>query len=138
MRAMTRRARRLAAVSVLAAAAVVGYAGVRAWRGGSSVPGPRALEFRPSPDHDAVDAKGVPIVQRYVFEVYRIGASTPVEKIDLGKPSPTADGLLHVDLSSLPMRSLVPGTIYEATITAVGPYGSGASDRSNRFIFNGR
>lgn len=136
MRGVTRRASWLAAVSVLAAVAVIGYAGMRAWRG--SVPGPSALEFQPSPDHDALDPKGAPIVQRYVFEVYRIGGSVPVETIDLGKPSPTADGVLHVDLSSLPMRSLVPGTIYEATITAVGPYGSGASARSNRFIFNRR
>lgn len=134
-RAVPRLVRRRTAVGALVLCAACAYAGVRGWVRATALPEARMLEFRPSADHDAVDRQGAPMVQRYVFEVYPAGAATPVEKIDLGKPSPSADGVIRVDLSSLPMRPLAPGVQYEAAIVAVGPYGLGGSDRSNRFTF---
>src|SRR4051794_8942627 len=67
-RAQTLRA--IMAVAVVAVAALLGYGGLRAWRTEGSVRDPRYLEFVPSPDHDALDSKARPIVQRYVLEVY--------------------------------------------------------------------
>jgi len=136
---MTRTRGRLAivAVLVLVVASVSGYV----WLGrepAGPVSDPHFLQFQPSQDHDAVDKKGAPLVERYELEVYPTGATEPSQKIDLGKPKPGADGLIHVELSSIRIAPLAPGTTYEAAIASVGPYGRGASARSNRFTFTGR
>jgi hypothetical protein len=53
--------------------------------------------------------KAAVLVERYVLEVYLGGASVPAWKVDLRKPTPAADGLIHVDLSSLPIVMLGQG-----------------------------
>jgi len=68
-----------------------------------------------------------------VMEIFPAGASTPVQTVDLGKPAASPDGLIRIELSSLPLKPLKRGTAYEASITAVGPHGRSESDRSNRF-----
>lgn len=124
-------------VGVLAAAGL-GYAGFRAWRGDGPVQDPRFLQFTASPDHSTVGENGLPLVQSYVLELYRPGASAPVERIDLGKPSPSAGGVIQIDLSTIRKPPIAPGTTYEAAITAVGPYGKSGSNRSERFTLTGR
>jgi hypothetical protein len=134
---MTRTLARSVIVAVVVAGAWLGFDRFRQTRPGPVV-NPQYLEFRPSQDHDAVDKGGAPIVERYVLEVYLGGASVPAQKIDLRKPAPAADGLIHVDLSSVPIATLQPGATYEAVIVAVGPHGEGDSARSNRFTFSPR
>ena len=96
----------------------------------------RYVEFRASADHAAVDKDGAPLVRGYVLEIFPAGASTVVQTIDLGKPSPSPDHVIRIAWPSLPVGSLAPGATYEAAVTAVGPHGIGASDRSNRFSFS--
>jgi hypothetical protein len=117
-------------VFVLAAAGVAGW---RMWGPAATVRNARYLEFHASPDHDASDMRGAPLVRGYVLDVFSVGGSRPVQTIELGKPSPAADGTIRVELSSLSLTRLAPGTAYEAAVTAIGPYGRGESDRSNRF-----
>lgn len=98
----------------------------------------RYIEFRASPDHAGVGQDGAPLVRGYVLEIFPAGAATALQTIDLGKPSPSPEGVIRVALSSMPVGPLAPGTAYEAAVTAVGPHGSGTSDRSNRFSFSAR
>src|SRR5262249_2578687 len=102
---MSRASRRVAIVAVLVASAVLGYVGLGRQPAGP-VNDPHYLLFQPSQDHDAVDKRGAPLVERYELEVYASGASEPSQTIDLGKPRPAADGLIHVQLSSIRMVPL--------------------------------
>ena len=94
------------------------------------------LEFTPSSDHDAVDSTtGAAIVQSYFLEIFLAGDVTAVRSVNLGKPSPQADGMIRLDFLSLLATPLATGVIYEAQVAAVGPGGSSASARSNTFAF---
>jgi hypothetical protein len=94
---------------------------------------PRVLEFFPSPDHNARLADGRPAVTSYSFELYQADAARPFQTVNLGKPSPQADGIIRYDFSSQIAAWPLPGGTYEARVAAVGPLGSGRSDASNRF-----
>ena len=127
-------------MSVFAALAVVvvlGSVGFRAWLSDRPVLDPRYVEFDASPDHFVLNEKRVPLVERYVLELYARDAATPQQQIDLGKPSPTADGLIRIEFASIRMPPIAPGVTFEAAITAVGPFGKGGSNRSNRFTLSG-
>ena len=62
---------------------------------------PRRVEFSPSPDHNAVDSSGNPLVSSYSLLIYVSGASTPTQTVSLGKPAPESDGMIRVDFVSL-------------------------------------
>ena len=105
--------------------------------GAQSILDARRVEFAPSPDHSAVDAGGVALVDRYSLEVFVAGATTPVQTADLGKPAADADGMIRVDFVARLASPLTPGVIYEALVEAVGPGGNSGGTRSNTFSFSG-
>ena len=82
---------------------------------------------RPATDHATA-------VDRYVFEVFPLGANTtvanPVATQDLGMPSIT-NGECRADIAAT-VFALVPGT-YIATVTASGSGGSTQSAPSAQF-----
>ena len=88
---------------------------------------PRTAVFTPAPDHETA-------VDRYVFEVFPLGAHTtvanPVATQDLGKPSIT-NGECRADVAAT-VFALAPGT-YIATVTASGSGGSTSGAPSAQF-----
>jgi hypothetical protein len=102
-----------------------------------SITDARRAEFTPSSDHDAVDpVSGLPLLERYVLEVFLPGGTTPVATANLGKPGPEPDGFIRIDFFALLTAPLTPGVVYEAVVSAVGPTGSASSNRSNTFAFS--
>jgi hypothetical protein len=96
---------------------------------------PRTAEFDPSPDHWALLGSGQPAVLKYELDVYLVGASTPLGTVDMGKPSPDADGKIRYDFSAQIASLVLPGSNYEARVSAVGPEGEALSEPSNPFTF---
>jgi hypothetical protein len=102
-----------------------------------SITDARRVEFTPSTDHNAVDsATGAALVQRYSLQMFLAGGTTALQTVDLGKPTPEADGMIRVDFVALLGTPLTPGVIYESVVSSVGPGGSAASARSNTFSFS--
>jgi hypothetical protein len=96
---------------------------------------PRIAEFDPSPDHSVVLDNGEPAVLRYELGVYPLGGSAAVGTVDMGKPSPDADGKIRYDFSAPVAAWSLPYGEYEARVSAIGPQGSALSDPSNPFTF---
>jgi hypothetical protein len=96
---------------------------------------PRIAEFDPSPDHWAVLGTGQPAVLKYELDLYVVGASAPFGTLDMGKPSPDADGKIRYDFAAQIASLVSPGTNYEARVSAIGPEGEALSDPSNPFTF---
>jgi len=96
---------------------------------------PRVAEFDPSPDHWAMLGTGQPAVLKYELDVYLVGSSTPFGTLDMGKPSPDADGKIRYDFAAQVASWALPGGNYEARVSAVGPEGEALSDPSNPFTF---
>jgi len=96
---------------------------------------PRVAEFDPSPDHWTMLENGEPAVLRYALEVYLVGASVPLGTVDMGKPSPDSDGKIRYDFASQVTGWALPGSNYEARVSAVGPEGAALSNPSNPFTF---
>ena len=96
---------------------------------------PRVAEFDPSPDHWEVLDNGEPALARYELSVYLVGSSQPISTVDMGKPSPDADGKIRYDFASAVAGWSLPGGDYEARVSAVGPAGAALSDPSNPFTF---
>ena len=91
------------------------------------------VEFNPSADHSTLDANGNALVTGYSMTIYTAGGTTPVQTLDLGKPSPGTDGFIRVDFSTLLTSPLAGGVSYEALVEAVGPGGSSGGTRTNTF-----
>jgi hypothetical protein len=100
-----------------------------------AVSDPRTAEFDPSPDHWKVLDSGQSAVLRYELNLYSVGSPVPFATVDMGKPSPDADGKIRFDFSGAAATWLLPGGEYEARVSAVGPEGSALSDPSNSFTF---
>ena len=98
---------------------------------------PRIAEFDPSPDHWQVLSDGQPAVLRYELAVYMIGASAPFATVDMGKPSPGADGKIRYEFTAQVGAWTQVGTDYEARVSAVGSQGAALSTPSNPFAFTG-
>ena len=96
---------------------------------------PRIAEFDPSPDHWAVLGSGQPAVLRYELDMFVVGSSSPFGTLDMGKPSPEADGKIRYDFAAQIAAWSLPGGNYEARVSAVGPEGEALSDPSNPFTF---
>src|SRR5262245_43481323 len=92
---------------------------------------PQRVEFDPSSDHNAVSGSGTPVLSSYRLDIYVAGQSTIFESANLGKPTPEADGKIRVFFLPLLPIPLVPGTVYESRVTAIGPGGSTSSALSN-------
>ena len=97
----------------------------------------RRVEFTPSPDHNAVNSSGTPLVQHYSIDVYVAGAQFPVATASLGKPAPDPDGFIRLDFVSLLPVTLSTGVNYEALVESVGPGGRSGGTRTNTFSFGG-
>lgn len=94
---------------------------------------PRALQFQPSEDHNVTLKDGQAAVTSYVIEIYAAGAYLPAYAIELGKPTPGADGLIRYDVSATIANWPVAPGLYEARAVAIGPSGSARSVVSNPF-----
>ena len=90
-------------------------------------------EFQASADHSATSSDGTPLVTSYLLQIFPTGSTTPAYSIDIGKPNPDGAGLIRFVFLSRLTTPLVPGTIYEARVSAVGPGGTSASPVSNAF-----
>ena len=99
------------------------------------VDNPRIAEFDPSADHWQTLENGEPAVVRYELGMYLLGASSPFVTVDMGKPSPGADGRISFNFASRVAGWPLTGTYYEARVSAVGPEGAALSDASNPFTF---
>jgi hypothetical protein len=64
-----------------------------------------------------------------------VGAAAPFHTTGFGKPAPGPDGKIRIDFSSQVMSWPLPGGVYEARMSAVGPGGAGRSEVSNQFQF---
>ena len=93
----------------------------------------RAVEFVRSADHARLLPDGRPAVSEYHLEIYTAGAAAPFHWITLGKPAPAADGVIRFDFSGLVGGWPLPGGVYEARVSAIGPLGTGRSAVSNPF-----
>ena len=100
-----------------------------------SVVDPGFLEFTASSDHEFVDQAGQPAVARYEFQLYAVGSAAPIRTVDLGKPTPDANGTIRVPLTTILNPLPAGGTVYEARVAAVGAGGSTPSIASNTFSF---
>ena len=83
--------------------ALLGQAFIRACAATLSaqvVSNPRVAEFDPSADHWQLLDGGESAVLKYELEVYLVGASAPFATLDMGKPSPDADGKIRYDFAS--------------------------------------
>ncbi len=97
---------------------------------------PQTVEFDPSADHNAT-VGGVAVVEGYELRFYTVGGAQPVHVIELGKPTPEADGKIRFNFASSLGAWPVDGVVYEARVAAVGPGGSTVSAISNQFVFPG-
>ena len=88
---------------------------------------PTKVEFNPSGDHDVL-LDGTPMVERYEMEIFVQGATQPTRTVNLGKPSPGGDGKILINFVNLLSEPLPTGTIYIATVSAVGPGGRATSN----------
>ncbi|MCM3879033.1 MAG: hypothetical protein ND807_02895 [Vicinamibacterales bacterium] len=95
---------------------------------------PTQALFEPSPDHNATDTSGTPLVQSYDLQFFLVGATAPFQTVSLGKPAPVA-GTITVNLTSILVGWPVPGTNYFAKVVAVGPGGPSSGAQSNNFSF---
>ena len=119
--------------------ALLGQAFIRACAATLSaqvVSNPRVAEFDPSADHWQLLDGGESAVLKYELEVYLVGASAPFATLDMGKPSPDADGKIRYDFASSVVGWPLPGGEYQALVRVVGPEGSAVSEPSNSFTFS--
>ena len=96
---------------------------------------PRVVEFERSPDHDRF-VNGVALVDRYALEFYASGTNLLLQHIDVGKPTPGANGLIRFEFATHLGAWQVLGVTYEARVVALGPGGSTTSGNSNQFNFS--
>jgi hypothetical protein len=100
---------------------------------------PRAVEFEPSADHARI-VRGVPMIERYELRFYAVGSEAILQSIDMGKPTPDADGMIRYSFAGALTGWAVQNVPYEARVIAMGPYGTSADGvTSSSFLFpNGR
>jgi len=101
-----------------------------------SVVDPTTAEFDPSADHSATASDGTPLVNHYDLEFYLSGATLPFQVLGLNKPAPAADGKIRVNFATLLAALPSPGILYQSTVAAIGPGGTGRSTFSNTFSFS--
>jgi hypothetical protein len=90
---------------------------------------PTTLEFTPSPDHASI--------LRYEFEVLpATGSGAPVTVLNLGRPTPTADGQIRVDLTPWHLEQTLGAGTYRARVSATSDGGTSPSTASNPFTFS--
>ena len=96
---------------------------------------PTTAQFVASADQNSTAADGTPLVTGYELDFYMVGAAQPFQTLPIGKPVPDATGNISVNFLTLLGSALPVGTVYDATVVAVGPGGSSASTVSNTFEY---
>lgn len=101
----------------------------------TSVTSASGISFGPSPN-DGVNANGTPIVSHYQLSFQPGTGCAPVASVDLGKPAPVA-GVITVQ--PIPaFGTLTVNCVYTATVSAIGPGGTGTSVMTGQFeLFGG-
>lgn len=94
------------------------------------------IEFIPSTNHAATLADGRPAVTTYDLEITTAGTTEVLQRVSLGKPALTADGMIRANFAASLVTAPVGGRSYDARILTVGPQGTTASTRSNPFTFS--
>ena len=98
------------------------------------VTNPTKVVFTASADHALNGLDGQPLVTRYDLRMFLEGASSPVQVIDLGKPTPDAENTITVENAAwFAAGALTPNVRHVAKVAAVGPTGEGLSGESNPF-----
>jgi hypothetical protein len=96
---------------------------------------PTTAQFLASADQNSTAADGTPLVTGYELDFYMVGAAQPFQTLPLGKPVPDATGNISVNFVTILGSALPAGSVYDATVVAVGPGGSSASTASNTFEY---
>lgn len=95
------------------------------------------MQFTPSTDHDKLATDNVtPLLSSYLLVINAVGSTQTVWSVDLGKPTPEADGQIRAEFVSKLQPPPYSGTSYEARVLAVGPGGSTASAPYGTFSFS--
>jgi hypothetical protein len=97
---------------------------------------PTTVQFTASTAHDAAAPDGTPLLTSYELDFFLVGAQQPFQTLSLGKPTPDSSSTITVNFATL-LGSALPltGTVYDATVVAIGPGGSSPSTLSNPFEF---
>ena len=122
-------------VAVAGLLVVIGFVASARPLGAQTIQNPSTVEFDPSPDHN-VTTNGTPLVDRYEMDIFVSGTSQSVRTLSMGKPAPAGDGRIRINFAALLTQPLPPGTIYTASVSAVGPGGRTSSTVApDTFIF---
>jgi len=95
---------------------------------------PTRVEFAPSADHAVTLPDGTVMVDRYELRHFIVGATSPVQVENLGKPSPVS-GVCSAPITALPFSTSLQ---YVARVVALGSTGEGVSEASNGYFFVGK
>lgn len=87
-------------------------------------PALKSVTFQASPDHNLTLTGGLVVVQRYELVLVKSGTTAPVATLDLGKPTPDANGAIA--LTNVPLPAALPSADYVGRLAAVGPGGRSA------------
>ena len=122
-------------VAVAGLLVVIGFVTSARPLGAQTIQNPSTVEFDPSPDHN-VTTNGTPLVDRYEMDIFVSGTGQPVRTLSMGKPAPAGDGRIRINFAALLTQPLPLGTIYTASVSAVGPGGRTSSTVApDTFIF---
>ena len=92
------------------------------------------IAFAASPDHDALNADGTPVLDHYQLNIVAqndLGAIAYSQ--NLLKPTPDATGTITVKPVTA-FASIQRNTIYQAQVVAVGPGGASRSELTDPFV----
>ncbi len=95
---------------------------------------PRLIEFLPA-SRDAAVTADAGAISRYDLEIVPAGSDAPLQRVKLGLPAVSPDGLMRLDVAARLTVVPVAGLAYTARILSVGPTGTTASAASNAFTF---
>ena len=93
---------------------------------------PTEVVFTPSASHNQTLPTGEAYVTKYTLYFYKVGSTSSVKNVSLGKPDPGPDGKIHVKVLST-LVLLTKNTTHYAKVYASGAVGSTASAASNEF-----
>lgn len=94
---------------------------------------PSYVIFTPSASHNQTLPDGSSYVTSYTLYVYKVGSTSSVKSVSLGKPAPGADGKIRVKVLTT-LAALSKDTPHVAKVYASGAVGSKESAESNQFI----
>ena len=95
---------------------------------------PSYVIFTPSASHNQTLPDGSAYVTGYTLYLYKVSApTTSVKNVNLGKPTPGADGKIKVKVLTT-LAALSKDTLHIGRVYVTGGVGSKASADSNQFM----